>query len=389
MYGILPLEEYVANYDSILENKPFKFGNMKNRVLDKSKFFHDYSDYEILLRNEIPEKYSKYFCDAKNLEFDDEADIEIGRSNKLNLSPVKNILENGIKDSEVLFKKDKKFKIVNGKDNEDDAEFSLDLGNLLSRNKQAQPKPQSKKESKYSSENNTKEIIDIDNIDNFYEKTFKILSKNSLVDNDGKQLNYMIKSLIENLKDLKIDNNLLKTNSNDMKTIINDLNKLIDSYKSKLRLYYNENKNLKNIVKNQKFYDDDNNNDNIDSSDQIDEDIDSLDKKINLLQLKRQRLIEKRKHNNSYQKNLNIDELSDNIVDKLMKQLQDHNQHNNNSHSDCPFCENTKQSDIILTSLLTSNLKISNQENIIELLAERIKCKLDKNNDNKSIPDIW
>ncbi|GAV28731.1 hypothetical protein PMKS-002206 [Pichia membranifaciens] len=416
MYGIMPLEEYVANYDSILENKPFKYGNMKGKRLNKSKFFNDYSDYEILLRNEVPPKYYKYFDDHSSDAMID--DIEIGRSNKLNLSPVKNHQENGVKDSELLSKKESKlesdsttlFRNLKKSMVNDENSFSLDLGNLDIPNSNNRKRNLSAKLLKTNPTGNrklntfeTSEIDELEDFDALYEMTFKLLNKNSVVDKEGKQLNLMIQSLLETLKTVKDENIQFKANSENMKLIIKDLNSLINSYKSKLRDYYEENKSLKTMIKNErkmtrniKSSDTSRNNIEVES-----EDLKSIDEQIYLLQVKRQRLMEGEKLNRE-SKEINLGNLSEDIVRKLMKQLQEHNGHMddsknatptnfNENHDNCPFCKKqSKTSDNLLTKLLSSSQMTSlDQDEIIDLLASRIKFKLDTSNDGKKLPDIW
>lgn len=411
----MPLEEYVANYDSILENKPFKYGNMKGKKLDKSKFFNDYSDYEILLRNEVPPKYYKYFDDHLSDSMID--DIEIGRSNKLNLSPVKKHQENGVKDSELLSKKESKlesdsttlFRNLKKSLVNDENSFSLDLGNLDIPNSNNRKRNLPAKLLKTNPTGNRKlntfetpEIDEVEDFDALYEKTFKLLNKNSVVDNEGKQLNLMIQSLLETLKTVKDENIQFKANSENMKLIIKDLNSLINSYKSKLRDYYEENKSLKTMIKNERkmtrnIKSSDTTRNNIDVEN---DDLKSIDEQIYLLQVKRQRLMEREKLNRE-SKEINLGNLSEDIVRKLMKQLQEHNGHmddnknatptSNENHDSCPFCKkNSKTSDNMLTKLLSNSQMTSlDQDEIIDLLASRIKFKLDTSNDGKKLPEIW
>lgn len=412
----MPLEEYVANYDSILEDKPFKFGNMKGKTLNKSKFFNDYSDYEILLRNEVPEKYNKYFDDLSNNDNDNEIEIEIGRSNKnpLNLSPIKNNLDNGFKDSQVLSKKESKLEnfsnnlenlyndndnIKNNNGNKSKINFKLDLGDLnLNKN-------ENKNKTNNSNINSNIEINDLDNLDDLYEKTFKLLNKNSIIDNEGKQLNKMIQTLLDNMKSIKSENKKLNNNANDLKLIIKDLNSLITNYKLKLKSYYKENKHLKNVIEQQQYGERRNikinNNDNIknvknnESFDEIDNDVDSIDRQIQLLQIKKRKLLERT--NRQTQNSLpSIDDLSKDIMEKIMKQLNDHNNKNQKSihdndvdHENCPFCtSNSKDSNILLSKVLNSNSDI-NLDEFIELLADRFKFKMDINNNTNPLPDVW
>ncbi|GMM27311.1 hypothetical protein DAMA08_000270 [Martiniozyma asiatica (nom. inval.)] len=96
----LPLDSYISNYEAILCDKPLIYGNMKGLTLNKDKFFRDHSDYEVLMRKEIPSKYKKYFSkvadnvDEEENEYsegnsDNESfEIEFGRG--LQLSPKKN-----------------------------------------------------------------------------------------------------------------------------------------------------------------------------------------------------------------------------------------------------------------------------------------------------------
>lgn len=422
---MLPLEEYVANYDSILEDKPFQFGNMKGKVLDKSKFFNDHSDYEVLLRDQIPNKYSSYFYFPNN-----DSEIELGRSsikenvningtknnnkkvnsNKLNLSPIKNHSDNinsSIKDSEVLFKKDYSSvpEYLQKDIKSSDTDFSLDLGDLdLPKNHKrynSNLRKPSNSNSYIKSSNILQKSFDIniDDIDDFCEQTFKILNKNSLEDKDGKELNFMIQTLIENLKDLKSENSLLKSNSQEMKLIVNDLNKLINSYKSKLKSYYLENKTLKsklNATLQQKLVTDSINTiENIDQSNDTDN-LDDIDKQIKKLKEKREKIVQAKSKKPFT--DINLSELSDNIVNRLLIQLQNHKNGNHseaskhaldNDHQDCPFCVKSKENDLFSTLFSNSSCKELGQNQIIELLAERIKMKLNTNTDNKNIPDIW
>lgn len=415
MYGIMPLEEYVANYDSILENKPFKYGNMKGKKLDKSKFFNDYSDYEILLRNEVPPKYYKYFDDFSSDSMID--DIEIGRSNNLNLSPVKNHQENGVKDSELLSKKESKlesdsttlFRNLKKSLVNDENSFSLDLGNPdlpNSINRKRNLPAKSLKTNPTSNHkfhtSDTSEIDGLEDFDALYEKTFKLLNKNSLVDKEGKQLNMMIQSLLETLKTIKDENIQYKANSENMKLIIKDLNSLINSYKTKLRDYFEENRSLKTMIKDERKTARDIKSSNISRNTfEIEsDDLQSIDKQIYLLQVKRQRLIERKKMIRET-KEVSLDDLSEDIVQKLLKQLQEHSGHRdesmnssdtgNGNHNDCPFCKKeSNQSDNLLTKLLsTSHTSSLDQDEVIDLLASRIKFKLDTSNDGKKLPDIW
>lgn len=416
MYGIMPLEQYVANYDSILENKPFKYGNMKGKKLDKSKFFNDYTDYEILLRNDVPQKYFKYFDDPSDNRIDD---VEIGRSNKLNLSPVKGHQENGIKDSELLSKKESNsendptilFKNLKKSLANDENNFSLDLGELnlsnSSNRKKSLPAESRSTNPQYNFKLNNSHKFDFDKFEDFdalCEKTFKLLNKNSLVDKEGKELNMMIQSLLETLKTVNEENTRLKSNSNNLKLIIKDLNSLINSYRSKLRDYYEENRSLKAMINNEKKYNRNSkssgsyrNYPEVEDGEETEDDLKSIEKQIYLLQVKRQRLINKE---NDKDNATNLSSLSEDIVRRLMKQLQDHNNHMNKNlkcvavdetHENCPFCKKeSKQSNDLLSSLL-SNSKTSslNQEEIIDLIASRIKNKLDSSNVDKNIPDIW
>ncbi|KAG0675596.1 component of the polarisome [Pichia californica] len=431
MYGIMPLEEYVANYDSILENKPFKYGNMKGKVLDKSKFFNDYSDYEILLRNEIPNKYFKYF----NLN----DDIEIGRSNnKLNLSPIKNHQDNGVKESQVITKKEtnldsidvsssdnikKKESIFYDDDDKANKQFKLDLGDLNINKKENYKQ---KKTSTLSPIKNSLNIDDLDidglDIDDLYEKTFKLLNKNSLVDNEGKQLNKMIQLLLENMKSLKLENEKLSINSNNLKLIIKDLNGLVNNYKIKLREYYQENKELKlklnsesskrsnkqrrNLVFENNDNDDNNKEEEEERGKDFDnienDDLDSIDQKIRFLQIKKKKLIE-RKNVNNVVPQPSIEEISNDIIQKVMQQLQSskgddkkesnpqlhHTHTTTNDHDNCPFCNpiSKDNSNILFSKVLNPESNI-NLDDFIDILADRFKYKMNSVGDDSG-PEIW
>ncbi|KAG0687923.1 component of the polarisome [Pichia californica] len=427
----MPLEEYVANYDSILENKPFKYGNMKGKVLDKSKFFNDYSDYEILLRNEIPNKYFKYF----NLN----DDIEIGRSNnKLNLSPIKNHQDNGVKESQVITKKEtnldsidvsssdnikKKESIFYDDDDKANKQFKLDLGDLNINKKENYKQ---KKTSTLSPIKNSLNIDDLDidglDIDDLYEKTFKLLNKNSLVDNEGKQLNKMIQLLLENMKSLKLENEKLSINSNNLKLIIKDLNGLVNNYKIKLREYYQENKELKlklnsesskrsnkqrrNLVFENNDNDDNNKEEEEERGKDFDnienDDLDSIDQKIRFLQIKKKKLIE-RKNVNNVVPQPSIEEISNDIIQKVMQQLQSskgddkkesnpqlhHTHTTTNDHDNCPFCNpiSKDNSNILFSKVLNPESNI-NLDDFIDILADRFKYKMNSVGDDSG-PEIW
>lgn len=446
----MPLEEYVANYDSILENKPFKFGNMKGKVLNKSKFFNDYSDYEILLRNEIPSKYFKYFNNVTkknydedgNTGIDDDLEIEYGRSSRqqqqsqqqkrqniisqgsdLNLSPVKNQLDAGIKDSQVISKEENKidsplkstssFCKTSNKLFNDENEYSLDLGNLNINNLKKKVSPKSRENIPKASKKIDSFTLDVDqdleDMDEIYEKTFKLLNKNSLVDNEGKQLNSMIQSLLETLKTVKQENDKLKGNNNEMKLIIKDLNILINSYKLKLRDYYQENKSLKAMIKNER-------NSNIkkkiryeepvtdinDLSEEDDSTMDDIDRKIKALQEKKKHIQHKKATLQKDTPEVDFTNLSENIVQKIMYQLKEHLNHSNkpnenfmteknNEHGNCPFCKKSESENILSKLLVNSDSCASqiNLEELVELLADRFKFKLDNLNSSKTVPDVW
>lgn len=429
MYGIMPLEEYVANYDSILENKPFKFGNMKGKVLNKSRFFNDHSDYEVLLRENIPEKYQPYFESPVNSPTSlkktnsDELDIEIGRSsNNLNLSPIKTNQENGVKDTEVLFKKSTKnhtndVNLLKGKQNSNvsTTDYSLDLGDL-----------NLKKKGRSSKVADIDIDFTVDNIDHLEGQHFKKLSRHSLEDNEGKKLNSMIQTLVTNLKDVKSENVNLRKNVDDLNAIVKDLNALVGNYKDKLRNYHRENKllklklkntlkaqNEKSIVYEKEYLPVIDKPDSADKDENID--IDEIDEKIRELMSRRESL-----QKQSQAHTPNLEGLSDEIVNKLLSQLKEHSKHdsrpelvekakNNENcprdhshdsthdelrddqhgiHRDCPFCEDSAKKASIPTFLLNSKNSDLSQEEIIELLAERLRVKMNIDA-SKSVPDIW
>lgn len=408
----MPLEEYVANYDAILESKPFKYGNMKGKVLNKSQFFNDHSDYEVLLRKDIPHKYDKYFSkefvdqkeqksrfQKRNDGFNpdnkgDDIEIEYARSNNINLSPIKSPMERGIKDSEVLLKKSHKNSISDtldylrsGNNTEKlmSTDYSLDLGNLASKQK---PIQKNEKPSMYEKQsirpNPNLEFSDsqFDDSDETYEQTFKKLNKSSLINDDGKEVNSMIMKLMENLKDLKTENMKLQKDTNDMKFIIKDLNDLASAYKIKLKSYYLENKSLKSKLQHtileqpqHKATPSVNN-------------LDSIDEQIKLLLKKKELLIQTSKQN------VDLSSLSDDIVKKLMNQLKIHNSENHKedeclgAHHNCPFCQ-TKPAEENLIQSLFSKDSFKSQESIIDLLAERLKSKMVQLDHGKDVPEIW
>lgn len=414
MYGIMPLEEYVANYDAILENKPFKFGNMKGKKLNKAKFFNDHSDYEVLLRKEIPEKYAKYFINENRKpsaqkdsdimgvnNYHDDFEIEYPRSNNMNLSPIKSHTEKGVKDSEVLLGKSGKQIFSDNlnffkNDNEDDteklmkSEYTLNLGDLNNHNDPFNEDMIQKKVPKYQKVEFNSELdkdldissLQIDDLDDLFEKTFKKLNKNSLNNKDGKELNSVIMKLVENLKDYKSENSKLKNDVNDMNLIIKDLNKLASVYKTKLKAYYLENRSLKSQLQNthQPEFESSNSSAKIES-------VESIDSEIEALQMRKKLLTQKSNPQ------INISSLSDEIVKKLMNQLIQHNNGNHksdekhNQHQDCPFCETKPSKDSFIRDLF-SDKSFKSQEQIIDLLAERLKSKLSQDGQT-NLPEIW
>ncbi|TID18187.1 hypothetical protein CANINC_003928 [Pichia inconspicua] len=409
MYGIMPLEEYVANYDAILENKPFKFGNMKGKKLNKAKFFNDHSDYEVLLRKEIPDKYTKYFLDADNQPSNkkdchnfndvyDDIEIEYPRSNNVNLSPIKSHTEKGIKDSEVLFHKRKlsddfDFLKTLKTDNDDTenlmkTEYTLNLGNLGKRDDQVNCTKPRKMQDYQKISSMAEQKLDVSDLpiadlDELFEKTFKKLNKNSLDDKDGKELNLAVMKMVENLKDYRSENLKLKNDINDMDLIIKDLNKLASIYKSKLKSYYFENRNLKQQLQKTRQLRDD----SIPSQNNI-ESVESIDNKIEALQMKKKLLT------SDVNTKMNVSSLSDKIVEKLMAQLKQHNNENHfsaeklNQHQDCPFCEVKTSKDVLFSDLFSNN-SAKSQEQIIDLLAEKLKSKLNTGAQTANLPEIW
>lgn len=409
MYGIMPLEEYVANYDAILENKPFKFGNMKGKKLNKAKFFNDHSDYEVLLRKEIPDKYTKYFVDSDNQPSNeknchnfndvyDDIEIEYPRSNNVNLSPIKSHTEKGIKDSEVLFHKKKlsdDFDFLKTlKTDKDDTEnlmkteYTLNLGNLGKRDDQVNCTKPRKMQDYQKISSMAEQKLDVSDLpiadlDELFEKTFKKLNKNSLDDKDGKELNLAVMKMVENLKDYRSENLKLKNDINDMDLIIKDLNKLASIYKSKLKSYYFENRNLKQQLQKTRQLRDE----SIPSQNNI-ESVESIDNKIEALQMKKKLLT------SDVNTKMNVSSLSDKIVEKLMAQLKQHNNENHlsaeqlNQHQDCPFCEVKTSKDVLFSDLFSSN-SAKSQEQIIDLLAEKLKSKLNTGAQTANLPEIW
>ncbi|GMF06228.1 unnamed protein product [Ambrosiozyma monospora] len=61
MFDSLPIEQYDANMQAYYKKRPFPFGNMKGKVLNKSKFLDDGLDVELIMRRNVPPKYAKYF----------------------------------------------------------------------------------------------------------------------------------------------------------------------------------------------------------------------------------------------------------------------------------------------------------------------------------------
>lgn len=455
MYGIMPLEQYVGNYDSILENKPFQFGNMKGKILNKSRFFNDHSDYEVLLRTNVPGKYFKYFDTAGPVS--GSSDIEVCRSHlgkssvpsssRLNLSPIKNHSDNGVKDSEVLLGKQPSSGSRNQSSyNRKENEYTLNLGDLNEVSHSPEPQPRDayeyKSTARFRSENQNKSqpktknkiankdkyentnrnqpheyghgfdtSVSLDdvtelrrgNMDHIYDEAFKVLGNSSLVDDKGKQLNVLIRNLIENLQDLKRKNSSLASNNNDLNMIIKDLNSLIVSYKSKLNSYYTENKSLKaklasaskllhkqdSVIPKSSEPNSMNHRQDIDSMCDIEE----IDKQITLLQKKKSDLMKRKK----LVIPTDLSQLSDDIVNKLLAKLQSHNEDNHtesrnsqaNINFDCPFCDVSKKEDLFSSLLSNSTNNQLSQEKMIDLLAERINLKLNKDNSSKAIPDIW
>lgn len=101
MYDALSTPDYFDNYHSLLEDRPLVCGNLKGQRLNKSAFFKDHSDYEVLLRNKIPERYWRYFEAASEDEQEADVDIELGRSNAANTSPQRRSIwsNDGIKET--------------------------------------------------------------------------------------------------------------------------------------------------------------------------------------------------------------------------------------------------------------------------------------------------
>lgn len=452
MYGIIPLEAYVANYDAILESKPFKYGNMKGKILNKSKFFKDHSDYEVLLRKEIPDKYTQYFNTPKDeqqpVELDDnifnskveinddeddkyfDVEIEYPRSNNLNLSPIKSPMEKGVKDSEVLGKKfqgieleDDTFHYLKSRNNTENimsAGYSLNLGNLSNFNENKRMPSKSKIQNKTIQKENTNDVSDVqfEDLDDLYEQTFRKLNKSSLMNDDGKQLNLMIMKIMDNLKESKAENVKLRNNVNDMNMIIKDLNKLATVYKTKLKSYYLENKNLKGkvqsllyeqaskpyvskteaVMKNNYMEKNDvkssvDETGKVHSSNETDE-IDEIDKQIKRLQIQKLQKKNELAQINHISPTADVSALSDEIVKKLMIQLKQHTNENHqvdkhaNLHGDCPFCETKPNKENILSGLF-GDVNLQSNENMIDLIAERLKSKMMQVDDVNDLPEIW
>ena len=435
MYGILPLDEYVANYDALLESKPFKYGNMRGRVLNKSKFFNEHSDYEVLLRNDIPEKYTKYFECPTSILVDD---VEVGRSavkshgirsTNINLSPRKHQPEVGYKTSEVLHRHsgaspDEDLKSFNWNDENyalfdnyskksTDKSHSLDLGDLkLSSTSKANAKPATK-DAKPQFKNKGPEpllrtrqtVIDVDDIDHLCDQTFQRLNKTSLIDEEGEKLNVMIKTLTGKLKEAHAENSILRSNIDNSKIIIEDLNGLVVNYKQKLKAYYSENKMLKRKIHEQEQsndlstykyagHDSYNESSNVKTSNtnRMPSTLDSLDEQIKMLHIRRRELADAEKRSTTNSSQLNAEELSENIVKHLFEQLKAHNHHSESiKHEtedahECPFCDQQKAQNIFDDLKLSSAGNLS-QSQMIEIIADRIQEKL--SGKEKAKPDVW
>ena len=440
MFDKLNTNEYLDNYQSMMSELPFKHGSRKGYVLNYKNLINDNHDYDEVLRENVPSKFNKYFSkplssSSSSSLFDNtlNSEIEIGRSSKINLSPTKNHKENGIKES---FIDDKFISNINLSFNDkssnddlnldfnidnDDLNDTMDLLNSKSYVNNNLSKLENryymnldsneKKETKYKNKENLKTIDEIDEIDKLCDNTYRKLNNKSLIDGEGKELNILIQGIINKLKDinnqnesLNSQNKSLNNNLNESKLIIKDLKHLIDSYKLKLKKYSLalQRQNIKNS-------------NNFESIDNFN-DVNSIDKQIQLLLAKKKSLQERKSipNTNTSSNNIDISKLSDDIVQKLISQLSNHefnhsinkdntkenkdhdHDHDHNQdqdqHLDCPFCNEDTSNDLFSSF----NLKLDNnlnQDDFINKLAETLQHKLKSNekkiDENKKLPVIW
>ncbi|QPG77398.1 hypothetical protein FOA43_004811 [Brettanomyces nanus] len=237
MFDALPMDQYKANYADILHGNPLRYGNMRGQVLLKDKYRRDFNDFDLVLRRNVPAKYTPYFelptLFSAESSADDYDEIEIGRSSPsktgYNLSPLKTNRTSGssnvaFKDSENLVKMD------NNIFNDDETKY------LGKRKKISRKKP-----------------MLVDDLDSLVERTYSYIDSNLHGDS---RLDKMVSSLVGRLRQLKIENDELKKQerSADGKPVNNrplsrGIRFLIGSYKEKIEEYTLENSKLRRELK--------------------------------------------------------------------------------------------------------------------------------------------
>lgn len=404
LFDALGTPQYFQNYKALLSGEPLPNGNLRGRTLDKNAFFRDYSDYEVLLRNDIPEKYWGYFNE------DDYSDIEIGRGG-INVSPQrKSIWSNdGIKETKT---------------------DELNLGNLkLNKSKQTKKKQPIKELSE--SFNLEFESDTINNINmnkkvdfNIKSNEYKKLPNKTKPTEFDNHLETLTNQLVKANSELKFENGSLIKKLDAANDIIKYETNAYESIREKLKVYVTKYKKATKVIQQLQLKGELHSDPiNIPSSSSVEigeteleneykiPEVDEINTQIAELKAKRSQLIMERKLRiskksqlkdleskltNSTIVNINIPlDLAKVIAQKMLnidtdvKSETTEENHHSKFHPDldnCPFCETSSNKEEEV--LKSTNMSKQQWDSLLQYLTERISSNLSTNSPLKN-SEVW
>lgn len=415
LFDALGTPQYFQNYEALLAGDPLPHGNLRGRKLDKNAFFKDHSDYEVLLRNDIPEKYWEYFDGNRDDDDDGDSEIEIGRGG-VNISPQRRSIwsNDGIKETKT-------------------DELNLNLGNLklnnLKQKRQPIAEPSESFKLDFESDSNIKQDKKVDfNIKSNKYKKLPNKTKPTELDN---HLETLTNQLVKENAQLKYENESLINKLDAANDIIRYETDAYESIREKLKIYVMKYKKASKVIQRVQSRGEEIHSDppidissdrelslsvdnelNIPEVDQIDTQIAELKAKKSQIILERKLKLSKEsklrdlesKLTNSTIVNINIPaDLAKLLAQKMLNMesnsikqddKQDDKQdikqedHHHKFHPDtdnCPFCKSSNEEDDILKS---TNMSKQQWDSLLQYLTERIGSNLATNPSIKD-PEVW
>lgn len=400
LYDALATQEYFANYEALLAGEPLPHGNLRGKRLDKNAFFKDNSDYEVLLRKDVPSKYWGYFTD-------DDMEIEVGRG-PVSVSPQRRSIwsNDGVKETKT---------------------DELNLGSLKLDKKEHTPENNSKTGIKPGSLRSSSESFNLEfesdainpkKVDfSIKSNEYKKLPEKTRPTEVDNHLEALTNQLVKENGELRAENKILASKLDAANDIIKYETNAYETIREKLKVYVTKYRKAEKMIKRMELESEkrevqENDEENAVENEFITQQVQDIDTQIAELREKRAQIVSHERINrmreaelktleskltNSTVLNINISpELAKMIAQKLLGNMEteplekkseadaSHNVSHQTFHADvenCPFCKTLPSKDTIFN---TTNMSQSQWDTLVDHLTEKVR----ENLGNKSA-DVW